>query len=60
MNNEAGICLDPLVSDALLKRLEVAFPCNFDRSMTHREMDHTIGHQEVRDYLRRLHAEERA
>jgi hypothetical protein len=56
---EAGLCLDPLVADALLRRLEVAFPLNIDRSMSQRQVDHVIGQGEVVNFLRRIHKEER-
>lgn len=59
VNDADAVILDPLVTDALLRQVDVAFPLRVDRSMTQRQVDHVIGQAEVVNYLRRLHAEER-
>jgi len=44
----------PLVTEKLLTKLRGVFPAAASRGMTHREVDHLIGQQEVIDYLQRL------
>ncbi|MEB3320167.1 MAG: hypothetical protein VKI63_04425 [Cyanobium sp.] len=50
--------LQPLVTDALIDKLKAVFPDAPGRSMSHREIDHWIGQQEVLNYLRKLHEEQ--
>ncbi|MEB3360688.1 MAG: hypothetical protein VKI42_01035 [Synechococcaceae cyanobacterium] len=47
--------LQPLVTEALLRRLAEVFPGAPTRSMTQREIDHWIGQREVLDYVASLH-----
>lgn len=44
----------PIVTEELLAKLREVFPCCATRQMTHREVDHQIGQQEVIGYLQRL------
>lgn len=44
----------PLVTERLLAKLRDVFPAAMSRGMSHREVDHLIGQQEVIDYLQRL------
>jgi len=46
--------LPPIVTEELLTKLRGVFPVGVTRQMTHRELDHLIGQQEVIDYLQRL------
>jgi hypothetical protein len=46
--------LQPLVTEALIKRLEDVFPSAPTRATLHREVDFGIGQQEVIGYLRQL------
>ena len=50
--------LQPVVSDVLLDKLRDFFPAEPSRSMTHRELDHFIGQQEVVRYIAQLHREQ--
>jgi len=48
---------EPLVSEALLSKLDEAFPLVLGPSMPHRELDQLIGKRQVIGYLKRLHEE---
>ena len=50
--------LQPVVPDVLLDKLRDSFPAEPSRSMTHRELDHLIGQQEVVRYIAQLHREQ--
>jgi hypothetical protein len=50
--------LQPIVSDVLMDKLRDLFPAAPSRSMTHRELDHFIGQQEVVAYIQQLHREQ--
>jgi hypothetical protein len=52
--------LQPLVTDALIEKLRAIFPDVPGRSMSHREIDHWIGQQEVINYLAKLHEEQQS
>lgn len=52
--------LQPLVTDALIEKLGAIFPDVPGRSMSHREIDHWIGQQEVINYLAKLRDEQQA
>lgn len=46
--------LQPIVADELIQKLKSVFPDAPRRSMSHRDIDHWIGQQEVIDYLIQL------
>lgn len=48
----------PIVTDELIEKLRGVFPDVPGRSMSHRELDHWIGQQEVINYLVRLREEQ--
>lgn len=50
----------PIVTDELIERLRGVFPDVPGRSMSHRELDHWIGQQEVIGYLVKLREEQQA
>jgi hypothetical protein len=52
--------LQPIVTDELIRKLRDVFPDVPSRSMSHREIDHWIGTQEVICYLVKLLAEQQA
>jgi hypothetical protein len=52
--------LQPIVTDELMQKLRDVFPDVPSRSMSHREIDHWIGTQEVIGYLAKLQAEQQA
>lgn len=51
--------LQPLVTDALIDKLAAVFPVGPTRSMSHREIDHWIGQQEVIGYLLKLREQQK-
>lgn len=48
----------PIVTDELIEKLRGVFPDVPGRSMSHRELDHWIGQQEVIGYLVKLREEQ--
>lgn len=52
--------LQPIVTDELIAKLRQVFPDVPSRSMSHREMDHWIGNQEVLNYLVKLREEQQS
>lgn len=48
----------PIVTDELIEKLRGVFTDAPGRSMSHRELDHWIGQQEVINYLVRLREEQ--
>jgi hypothetical protein len=52
--------LQPIVTDELIAKLQRVFPDVPSRSMSHREIDHWIGNQEVLNYLVRLREEQQS
>ena len=50
----------PIVTDELIEKLRGVFPDVPGRSMSHRELDHWIGQQEVIGYLVKLREEQQA
>ena len=52
--------LQPLVTDALIDKLMAVFPEQPGRSMSHRDIDHWIGQQEVIGYLLKLREEQQS
>ncbi len=55
-----AVVLQPIVTDELMQKLRDVFPDVPSRSMSHREIDHWIGTQEVIGYLAKLQAEQQA
>jgi hypothetical protein len=51
--------LQPIVTDELIEKLKGVFPDAPLRSMSHREIDHWIGQQEVVSYLEKLLEEQK-
>ncbi len=56
----SAVVLQPIVTDELIRKLRDVFPDVPSRSMSHREIDHWIGAEEVIGYLARLLAEQQA
>lgn len=52
--------LQPIVTDELIEKLRGVFPDVPSRSMSHREIDHWIGTQEVIGYLVKLREEQQS
>jgi hypothetical protein len=52
--------LHPVVTDELIKKLKGVFPDAPGRSMSHRDIDHWIGQQEVIGYLKKLLEEQQS
>lgn len=52
--------LQPIVTDELIQKLKSVFPDVLSRSMSHRDIDHWIGQQEVVGYLIKLLEEQRS
>jgi hypothetical protein len=52
--------LQPIVTDELIEKLRAIFPDVPGRSMSHREIDHWIGTQEVIGYLIKLREEQQS
>jgi len=52
--------LQPIVTDELITKLRAIFPDVPGRSMSHREIDHWIGTQEVIGYLTKLREEQQS
>jgi hypothetical protein len=52
--------LQPIVTDELITKLRAIFPDAPGRSMSHREIDHWIGTQEVIGYLTKLREEQQS
>jgi hypothetical protein len=52
--------LQPIVTDELIQKLKSVFPDAPSRSMSHRDIDHWIGQQEVVGYLIKLLDEQRS
>lgn len=52
--------LQPVVTDELIKKLKGVFPDAPGRSMSHRDIDHWIGQQEVIGYLEKLLEEQQS
>ena len=50
--------LQPIVTDELIQKLQAVFPDVPGRSMSHRDVDHWIGQQEVVGYLLKLREEQ--
>jgi len=50
----------PIVTDELIEKLRGVFPDVPSRSMSHREIDHWIGTQEVIGYLVKLREEQQS
>lgn len=50
--------LQPLVTDALIEKLQTVFPSQPSRSMGQRDVDFLIGQQEVISYLVKLREEQ--
>lgn len=46
--------LQPVVTEELIQKLKGVFPAAAGRSMSHRDLDHWIGQQEVIAYLVKL------
>lgn len=49
-----------VVTEALIERLDQVFPEKPSRALSHRDLDHLIGQQEVIRYIKKLHAEQQA
>lgn len=56
----AADVLQPIVTDALIQRLQELFPAVASRAMSHRDIDHWIGQQEVISYLAKLQEEQKS
>jgi len=52
--------LQPIVTDELIAKLRAIFPDVPNRSMSHRDIDHWIGNQEVLNYLVKLREEQQS
>jgi hypothetical protein len=52
--------LQPIITDELIKKLRGVFPDTPGRSMSHRDIDHWIGQQEVIGYLAKLLEEQQS
>jgi hypothetical protein len=52
--------LQPIVTDELIQKLKGVFPDVPGRSMSHRDIDHWIGQQEVIGYLVKLLEEQQS
>jgi hypothetical protein len=52
--------LQPIVTDELIAKLRRVFPDVPSRSMSHREIDHWVGNQEVLNYLVKLREEQQS
>ena len=52
--------LQPIVTDELIQKLKGVFPETPGRSMSHRDLDHWIGQQEVIGYLEKLREEQQS
>jgi len=52
--------LQPVVTDELIEKLKGVFPEAPRRSMSHRDIDHWIGQQEVIGYIEKLREEQQS
>jgi len=52
--------LQPIVTEELIQKLRGVFPDVPSRSMSHRDVDHWIGQQEVICYLEKLREEQQS
>ena len=52
--------LQPIVTEELIQKLRGVFPDVPSRSMSHRDVDHWIGQQEVIGYLEKLREEQQS
>lgn len=55
-----GAVFQPIVTDELIQKLKGVFPDAPGRSMSHRDIDHWIGQQEVIGYLVQLREEQQS